>query len=116
MIDETELTNEMDALNKEIRKLEAEAKKIQDIIRLADSRGMSVEIANQIVNKYRGILNNELSDETKKIIIEKLIDEIVITYDSDTKQFKVSFFGKLNEVVDNDNSDIVLLPHRQEVR
>jgi site-specific DNA recombinase len=66
---------------------------------------MSEDVIKVMVSKYQEVLNNELAPEIKRRIVENLIDEIIIRYDHEKKQFSLSFYGFLNRMVDGFSKD-----------
>ncbi|VUG05272.1 Transposon gamma-delta resolvase [Paenibacillus polymyxa] len=105
VIEEDELETDMTTLNKEVKRIQGELGRLEEKISLLNRQSMSEDVIKVMVSKYQEVLNNELAPEIKRRIVENLIDEIIIRYDHEKKQFNLSFYGFLNRMVDGFSKD-----------
>ncbi|WP_256715622.1 recombinase family protein [Paenibacillus peoriae] len=105
VIEEDELETDMTTLNKEVKRIQGELGRLEEKISLLNRQSMSEDVIKVMVSKYQEVLNNELAPEIKRRIVENLIDEIIIRYDHEKKQFSLSFYGFLNRMVDGFSKD-----------
>lgn len=105
VIEEDELEADMITLNKEVKRIQGELGRLEEKISLLNRQSMSEDVIKVMVSKYQEVLNNELAPEVKRRIVENLIDEIMIRYDHEKKQFSLSFYGFLNRMVDGLSND-----------
>ena len=112
IIDEEELETEIQTLNKEISKLNDEIKKYQEEIDLIKRNNVVTDMTKQLLIYMEPFLNDEqfMTFEKKKFIIDKLIDEIIITFDELNKEMQITCIGAiaLNKDVIINNSTTTL--------
>lgn len=120
IITEKELEEDISVVMVEISKLQFEINKLTEKVTQLSRKSLSNERIKESIQRFNDLINTKDSfdEDEKKIVIDKLIDEIVLGYDKEKSEFTISFIGYLNGRVDstvisteiNNNNDLVLLP------
>ncbi|WP_339236220.1 recombinase family protein [Paenibacillus sp. FSL R5-0517] len=116
IIDEKELDDDITQLNKEASKIKNEYDKIQDKLNSRNNKEATKEQLMELANAFKKYASAKLTDEDKRWIIEKLIDEIVITHNEEEDRFSISCIGYLGAKKDTYSFNLVSSTHRQEIR
>ncbi|OAB32440.1 hypothetical protein PMSM_16870 [Paenibacillus macquariensis subsp. macquariensis] len=116
IISEEELDNDMNEVMKDISKFDFEIEKIEDKVSIIQRQSMSEDLMLEYARQYKDLLENDmLHDEKKREILDRMIDEIIISYNEENKQFNVSFYGYLNGFYNDTENNLVLELTPQEI-
>lgn len=114
IINEEELDLDISQLDKEKTKIQGEHDKILSKINARNQHEVTQDQLTRLAKEYKKCMHNDLSSEDKRFVIEKLIDEIIITHDEDKNRFSISCIGYLgNKFTLHEDSYVDLVSHPQ---
>ncbi|WP_405130528.1 recombinase family protein [Paenibacillus sp. FSL H8-0317] len=119
IINEEELDMDISQLDKEKTKIQCEHDKIQSKLNARNKHEVTQEQLINLAKEYKKFMKLNLSSEDKRFIVDKLIDEIIITHEKDKNRFSISCTGYLGNkfTLHNDSYvNLVSSTQRQEVR
>jgi site-specific DNA recombinase len=101
MISEEEMIQDLSVINKELKALETEVEKLQEHLSENLKSQEAKERAKKVMAYLEKLVNSEtdVPFEKKRMIIQSLIDEIILTFNENNEQCEITCVGYLDTLM-----------------